>query len=77
MKRRTLVTVYSKDNCQGCNLTKKLLDRRGVRYEEERIDQDPKALERVKELGYLQAPVVVAPDGSHWSGFRPDLLDTL
>ena len=33
-------------------------------------------LEKVKELGYLQAPVVVTDD-EHWSGFRPDKIDAL
>ena len=35
------------------------------------------SLAYVKELGHLQAPVVVTADGEHWSGFRPDLLDQL
>ena len=36
----------------------------------------PAALEQVKALGYLQAPVVIA-DEDHWSGFRPDKIDEL
>jgi glutaredoxin-like protein NrdH len=39
-------------------------------------DEDPAALEHVKSLGYLQAPVVVT-DEDHWSGFRPDKIDEL
>jgi glutaredoxin-like protein NrdH len=30
----------------------------------------------VKELGYLQAPVVIT-DEDHWSGFRPDKISEL
>ena len=73
----TLVTVYSKADCSGCKMTKKVLDKNNVEYREERIDLNPEALAKVKEMGYLQAPVVVAPDGSHWGGFRPDLLNNL
>ena len=40
------------------------------------LSEDQTALETVKELGYLQAPVVVT-DGDHWSGFRPDKIDEL
>ncbi|MFB2582341.1 hypothetical protein ACEXQD_13920 [Herbiconiux sp. P15] len=29
------------------------------------------------DLGYSAAPVVVIDDHNHWSGFRPDLIDTL
>ena len=38
--------------------------------------EDPAALEQVKALGYLQAPVVIT-DEDHWSGFRPDKIDEL
>ena len=72
-----LVTVYSKNNCVQCNATYRKLDDMGVEYTVVDMTQDPKALEAVKEMGHLQAPVVVAPDGTHWSGFRPDLLQTL
>ena len=34
------------------------------------------ALERLKSLGYMQAPVVVT-DQDHWSGFRPDKIEEL
>jgi glutaredoxin-like protein NrdH len=37
---------------------------------------DENALEAVKALGYLQAPVVIT-DEDHWSGFRPDKINEL
>ena len=40
------------------------------------ISQDADALERLKSLGYMQAPVVVT-DQDHWSGFRPDKIEEL
>jgi glutaredoxin-like protein NrdH len=40
------------------------------------LSQDETALAAVKELGYLQAPVVIT-DEDHWSGFRPDKIDEL
>ena len=40
------------------------------------ISQDAEALELVRGLGYLQAPVVIAGD-EHWSGFRPDQINAL
>lgn len=68
------ITVYSKPSCQQCTATKRWLNDRGVDHTVVDISQDAAALGRIKELGYLQAPVVVTPD-SHWSGFNPDRLN--
>jgi len=70
------VTVYSKPACVQCEATKKALDRAGIEYDVVDLSEDPVALETVKELGYLQAPVVVTDD-EHWSGFRPDKISAL
>ena len=52
------------------------LDKRGIEYTIVDISQDAEALEMVRGLGYLQAPVVVAGN-EHWSGFRPDQISAL
>ena len=70
------ITVYTKPSCVQCNATYRALDSKGIEYEVLDLSEDPAALERVKSLGYLQAPVVVAGD-AHWSGFRPDRIKTL
>lgn len=70
------VTVYSKPACVQCDATYRALDRRGIDYTVVDIEADPAALEYVRGLGYLQAPVVVAGD-QHWSGFRPDQINQL
>lgn len=71
-----MVTIYTQPNCQPCRMTKIALTGKGISYQEVDITKDPKALEHVKSLGYLQAPVVVAGD-QHWSGFDPIALATL
>jgi Glutaredoxin-like protein NrdH len=70
------VTVFSKPACVQCNATYRRLDAEGIEYEITNLAEDPAALERMKELGYLQAPVVFAGD-DHWSGFRPDKIAEL
>ncbi len=70
------ITVYSKPSCVQCNATYRALDAKGIEYEVTDVSQDAEALEQVKSLGYMQAPVVVA-DEDHWSGFRPDKIDEL
>jgi glutaredoxin-like protein NrdH len=67
------VTVYTKPACVQCNATYRALDKKGIAYQSVDVTQDPEALARLKAMGYMQAPVVVA-DGDHWSGFRPDKI---
>lgn len=70
------VTVYSKPGCVQCDATERQLMRHGVQFITVDLTQHPGALKRIKDLGYRQAPVVVA-DGTHWSGFRPDKIKSL
>ena len=70
------ITVYSKPACVQCDATYRALDKRGLDYTVVDISQDAEALDMVRSLGYMQAPVVVADD-THWSGFRPDLIAAL
>lgn len=70
------ITVYSKPACVQCDATYRALDKRGLDYTVVDISQDAEALDMVRSLGYMQAPVVVADD-THWSGFRPDRIAAL
>lgn len=67
------VVVYSKPACVQCDATYRALDKAGIQYTVVDLTTDPAALDLVRGLGYLQAPVIVAGD-RHWSGFRPDLI---
>lgn len=70
------VTVYTKPSCVQCTATYRALNARGIEFEIFDVSVDEKALQAVKDLGYLQAPVVITED-EHWSGFRPDKIDEL
>jgi len=70
------VTVYTKPSCVQCTATYRALNAKGIEFEIFDVSIDDKALQAVKDLGYLQAPVVMV-DGEHWSGFRPDKIDEL
>ena len=70
------ITVYSTPSCVKCKATYRALDRKGLAYEVVDVTADAQALETVRSLGYVQAPVVIAGD-EHWSGFRPDRIDAL
>ncbi len=75
----TTIRVYTKPNCQQCELTKDLLTKKGLPFEVEDITE-PANLEAAKSMGLTSAPVVVVQDGVHspaesWAGFRPDLIE--
>lgn len=71
------ITVYSKPSCVQCNMTYRALDAKGIDYDIIDLTESPAALEYVKDLGYMQAPVVVVDDQDHWSGFRPDQINRI
>ncbi len=70
------VTVYSKPDCVQCDSTKRFLDRHAIAYETIDLTEDAEAMEFVRGLGYVAAPVVVT-DTAHWSGFRNEKLRNL
>lgn len=70
------ITVYTTAVCPQCRATKRKLDSLGIPYNTVNIDNDNEAREYVTSLGYFQAPVVINGE-DHWSGFRPDRLDSL
>ncbi|SFA79706.1 ribonucleoside-diphosphate reductase class Ib glutaredoxin subunit [Poseidonocella pacifica] len=70
------ITVYSKPACVQCTATTRALDAKGVPYEVIDLTEDAEAMARVQDLGYRQAPVVVAGE-IHWAGFRPDMIGAL
>lgn len=77
MSENTTITVYTKPACVQCHTTYKALDKQGLDYQVIDISTDDTARDYVMALGYLQAPVVVAGDDDHWSGFRPDRIKAL
>ncbi|HEO1849899.1 TPA: redoxin NrdH [Streptococcus agalactiae] len=70
------ITVFSKNNCMQCKMTKKFLDQHGVDFEEINIDEKPEKIEYVKNLGFSAAPVIEAGNVV-FSGFQPSKLKEL
>jgi len=71
-----MIRFYTKPGCVQCNATARALDSKGLKYQAIDLSQDEEALDLIKAMGYMQAPVVVT-DSDHWSGFRPDKIDAL
>lgn len=70
------ITVFSKNNCMQCKMTKKFLDQHGADFEEINIDEKPEKIEYVKNLGFSAAPVIEAGNVV-FSGFQPSKLKEL
>ena len=71
-----MVTIYSKNNCVQCKMTKRFLDSNNVAYKELNLDEQPEFVEHVKSLGFSAAPVIQTPTES-FSGFQPAKLKKL
>ena len=71
-----VVTVYTKNKCPQCEITKRKLHILGINYHEHNVDEDPKALKYLIERGLRSLPVVVTEDDT-WTGLRMDKLNNL
>lgn len=63
------ITLFTTPNCPQCRITKKMFDEAQILYEIVDLSTDADAMNMVKELGHVAAPVVIAGD-KNWSGFR-------
>ena len=71
-----MTVVYTKPQCIQCDMTKRLMDKIGVEYTTVDIVENPAELDKLIEMGYRAAPVVVTEDDS-WAGFQPDKITGL
>ena len=68
-----LPVIYEQANCIQCKMTKQEFDKLGLAYETINLDEQPRYRERLKGMGYYQAPVIMT-DECVWIGFRPDKI---
>ena len=72
-----MVTVFSKNNCIQCKMTKKFLKAHNINFVEHNIDEQPEFINSLKSDGFMATPVVKLPNGNAFSGFCPDELNKL
>lgn len=62
------VTMYGAEWCSDCRRSKRLLDSRGVDYDYVDLEAIADGADRAKAIsGRTQIPVVVFPDGTHFT----------
>lgn len=72
-----MITVYSKNNCMACKMTKNWLKDNGFSYKETNVDDDLNALTYLIENNLRTMPVVFKDSDLLALGFQPDKLKTL
>lgn len=75
-----MITVYSKTNCELCEMTKEFLKAHYVEFEEINVEENEEALEIIKAKGFETLPVVIVSKKGfvfEFSGFQMDLLEGL
>ena len=71
------ITVYTKPGCMKCNMTTRLLDKRGIDYRLIDVYEDAAAFAHVTEdLGFRTMPVVETPTDK-WCDFRETKIKSL
>ncbi|GIN40815.1 MULTISPECIES: glutaredoxin domain-containing protein [Heyndrickxia] len=72
------VTVYTKNGCPQCEMTKVVLKGEGIEFDTFNVEEDQKAYDFVvNTLGLRQMPVVVVEGQEPFTGFQPDKLKEL
>ncbi len=71
------VTVYSRNNCMQCKMTKRFLTEHHVDFDERNINEEPQYVDYLKEHGFQSLPVVEANGDLQFSGFQPAKLQQL
>lgn len=73
-----MITVYTKNNCMPCKMTKRKLQELGVNYKEINVDENLEALEYLMECGLRSLPVVFLDDEAIITGgYAPNILETI
>ena len=72
-----MLTVYTKNNCMQCKLTKRNLLENGIEYQEVNTDLDENSLNFVKSQGVKRLPAVFLDNELSFSGFSPSEIKKL
>jgi len=70
-----MVTVYTKNGCPQCDMTKNVLKGEGIEFTAINVNEDEEAMHYVKDVLELTSMPVVVVDGQEpFTGFQPDKL---
>ncbi|RTZ53876.1 glutaredoxin family protein [Bacillus sp. SAJ1] len=72
------VTVYTKNGCPQCEMTKVVLNGEGIEYDVFNVEEDQEAFDYVvNTLELRQMPVVLVEGQEPFTGFQPEKLKAI
>lgn len=71
------ITVFGKENCMQCKMTKSLLEKNGVDFTYIDVEKNEAGLNELKSAGLSSVPVTKNRDGSYIIGFNVNQLREL
>ena len=54
------IKLFSKNNCMQCKMAKRFLSDNHISFEEINIDNQPEAIEFLKEQGFQSVPIITS-----------------
>lgn len=71
-----MVQIYTKNRCPNCEASKRLMKKLGIDYKEIPIETTPGALEKILDMGFQAAPVIIT-DNDKWAGMNERKIKNL
>ncbi|MDR0899762.1 MAG: glutaredoxin family protein [Lactobacillaceae bacterium] len=71
------ITVFTKDGCVSCKMTKETLKQLGIEFTERNINHDETAIQELISQGFQTVPLVMVDGVPKIAVFRPDKLKEL
>ncbi|WP_125703390.1 glutaredoxin-like protein NrdH [Lacticaseibacillus daqingensis] len=71
------VTLFTKNGCPQCRMTKNYLKTHNIAFTEHNINEEPEYISYLKDQGFQAVPVLEANGLPAFSGFRPEVLKQL
>ena len=74
-----IVYIYHSPNCPKCKLTKRVLEKNGVKVKTVLVEESSPLINKFRKLGYKSFPVVQVKDTdgnlvTEWTDFRKDKI---
>lgn len=71
------LNIYGKPHCMPCKMTVRACQDNNIPYRYFDLEADPALREKIKDMGYMESPVVENPGIETWTGYQPDKIKSL
>lgn len=71
------ITLYTRNQCMQCKMTKRYLHSHHIDFHEINIDEQPQAIDQLRKQGFVSVPLLFIGEEAPIVGFQPDALKKL